>query len=94
MDASNECAEFFVFYFHSSLQNIFYKFFSEKKKIIIDSASNLTLLSIIITYHLSLNKDILRQIKNLIINIFSLLKTNLYLNVKKIQIFFLSPLYF
>ena len=88
MDASNECAEFFVFYFHSSLQNIFYKFYNEKKKIIIDSASNLTLLSIIITYHLSLNKDILRQIKNLIINIFSLLKTNLYLNVKKIQIFF------
>ena len=27
MDASNECAEFFVFYFHSSLQNIFFKFY-------------------------------------------------------------------
>ena len=34
--ASNECAEFFVFYFHSSLQNIFYKFYNAKKKIIID----------------------------------------------------------
>ena len=88
MDASNECAEFFVFYFHSTLQNVFSQYYNENKKIIIDSASNLTLLSIIITYHLSLNRDILKEIINIIINIFSLLKTNLYLNVKKIQIYF------
>ena len=88
MDASNECAEFYVFFFHSTLQNIFNKFYNEKKKIIIHSANNLTLLSIIITYHLSLNKDILKDILNIIINILTLLKTNLYLNVKKIQIFF------
>ena len=88
MDASNECAEFFVFYFHSTLQNVFSQYYNENKKIIIDSASNLTLLSIIITYHLSLNRDILKEVINIIINIFSLLKTNLYLNVKKIQIYF------
>ena len=88
MDASNECAEFYVLYFHSTLQNIFHKFYNEKKKIIIDSANNLTLLSIIITYHLSLNKDILKDVINIIINILKLLKINLYLNVKKIQIFF------
>ena len=88
MDASNECAEFFVFYFHCTLQNKFYKFFNENKKIIIDSANNLTLLSVIITYHLSLNRDILKEIINIVVNIFSLLKTNLYLNVKKVQIFF------
>ena len=88
MDASNECAEFYVFYFHSTLQNIFHKFYNEKKKIIIDSANNLTLLSIIITYHLSLNKDILKDVINIIINILKLLRINLYLNVKKIQIFF------
>ena len=88
MDASNECAEFFVFYFHSTLQNVFSQYYNENKKIIIDSASNLTLLSIIITYHLSLNRDILKEIINIISNIFSLLKTNLYLNVKKIQIYF------
>jgi len=88
IDASNECAEFFVFYFHSTLQNMFYKFFNEKKKIIIDSANNLTLLSILITYHLSLNRDILKQIIKIVVNILSLLKLNLYLNVKKIQIFF------
>ena len=85
-DASNECAEFFVFYFHSSLQQLFPLFYSEKNKIIIESANNLTLLSIIITYHLSMNKDIFRYVINMIINIFSLLKMNLSLNVKKIQI--------
>ena len=88
MDASNECAEFFVFYFHSTLQNLFPFFYNEKNKIIIESANNLTLLSIIVTYHLSINKDILKEILNTIINIFSLLKINLYLNVKKIQIYF------
>ena len=85
-DASNECAEFFVFYFHSSLQQIFPLFYSEKNKIIIESANNLTLLSIIITYHLSIIKDIFKHVINMIINIFSLLKMNLSLNVKKIQI--------
>ena len=88
MDASNECAEFFVFYFHSTLQNLFPYFYNENNKIIIESANNLTLLSIIVTYHLSLNKDILKDILNIVINIFSLLKINLYLNVKKIQISF------
>lgn len=88
MDASNECAEFFVFYFHSTLQNLFPNLFNKKNKIIIESANNLTLLSIIVTYHLSINKDILKDILNIIINIFSLLKINFYLNVKKIQIYF------
>ena len=85
-DASNECAEFFVFYFHSSLQKIFTSFFNVKHKIIIESATNLAFLAIIITYHLSLLRDILREITDMVINIFSLLKINLYLNVKKIQI--------
>ena len=85
-DASNECAEFFVFYFHSSLQKIFTSFFNVKHKIIIESATNLAFLEMIITYHLSLLRDILREITDMVINIFSLLKINLYLNVKKIQI--------
>ena len=86
IDASNECAEFFVFYFHSSLQKKFPDFFNDKNKIIIESANNLTLLAIIITYHLSLTKDILKEIIDMITKIFSLLKNNLYLTVKKIQI--------
>ena len=88
IDASNECAEFFVFYFHSSLQKRFSSFFNAKNKIIIDSANNLTLLAIIITYHLSITQDILKDVINMIINIFTLLKMNLYLTVKKIQIFY------
>ena len=86
IDASNECAEFFVFYFHSSLQKIFPDFFNVKNKIVIESANNLTLLAIIITYHLSLIKDILKEVINMVTNIFALLKNNLYLTVKKIQI--------
>ena len=88
IDASNECAEFFVFYFHSSLQKIFPIFFNVKNKIVIESANNLTLLAIIITYHLSLIKDILKEVINMVINIFSLLKINLYLNVKKIEMYY------
>ena len=86
IDASNECAEFFVFYFHSSLQKIFPLFFNVKNKIVIESANNLTFLAIIITYHLSMIKDILKEVINMVINIFSFLKINLYLTVKKIQI--------
>ena len=85
-DASNECAEFFVFYFHSSLQKNFPSFFNIKNKIVIESANNLTLLAIIITYHLSILKDILKDVLNMVMNIFSLLKMNLYLTTKKIQI--------
>ena len=85
-DASNECAEFFVFYFHSSLQKSFPLFFNAKNKIVIESANNLTLLAIIITYHLSILKDILKDVLNMVMNIFSLLKMNLYLTTKKIQI--------
>jgi Dullard-like phosphatase family protein len=88
VDASNECAEFFVFFFHSSLQKIFPSFFSPNNKIVIESANNLTLLAIIIIYHLSLIKDILREVINMVNNILSLLKMNLYLNVKEIQIFY------
>ena len=88
-DASNECAEFFVFFFHSSLQKVFPTFFNQNNKIIIESANNLTLFAIIITYHLSsLMKDLLREVINMVNNILSLLKFNLYLNVKKIQIFY------
>ena len=88
IDASNECAEFFVFYFHSSLQKTFPTFFNIKNKIVIESANNLTLLAIMITYHLSVSQDILKDVINMINSIFSLLKMNLYLTVKKMQIFY------
>ena len=41
--ASNECYEFFTFYFHSSLKYKFPLFFHEENKIVIQSAINLKL---------------------------------------------------
>ena len=86
--ASNECIEFIVFYFHSSLKNIFPYFFNGMNKVIIKSATNLKLFSIIITYHLSFNSAILNKLVNELKKIFSLAKINLYLFVKKIQLFY------
>ena len=56
--ASNECYEFFVFYFHSSLKYKFPFFFHDENKVIIQSAINLKLFIIMITYHLSLNQNL------------------------------------
>jgi TFIIF-interacting CTD phosphatase-like protein len=86
--ASNECIEFFVFYFHSSLKYIFPYFFNGMNKIIIKSAINLKLFTIVITYHLSMNPTILTKLVEELKNIFSLLKMNLYLFIKKIQLFY------
>ena len=87
-DASNECAEFLVFYFHSSLKGIFIYFFKEdKSKEIIQSANNLFLLMIIIIYHLSLSPHILKDVVSYFNKILLLMKMNLYLIVKQLQLF-------
>ena len=86
--ASNECVEFFVFYFHSSLKYIFPYFFNGMNKVIIKSAINLKLLAIVITYHLSMNPGILSKLIDELKNIFTLSKMNLYLFIKKIQLFY------
>ena len=86
--ASNECIEFFVFYFHSSLKYIFPYFFNGMNKVIIKSAINLKLLTIVITYHLSMNPAILSKLIDELKNIFTLSKMNLYLFIKKIQLFY------
>ena len=86
--ASNECVEFFVFYFHSSLNNKFALLFHEQNRILIQSAINLKLLTIVMTYHLSMNLNMLLEISIFLKNIFTLLKNNLYLLIRKIQIFY------
>ena len=86
--ASNECIEFFAFYFHSSLKQIFPYFFNGMNKVIIKSAMNLKLFTIVIAYHLSLNPSILSKLINELKNIFTLSKMNLYLFIKKIQLFY------
>ena len=86
--ASNECIEFFVFYFHSSLTYKFPLLFNESRKILIQSAINLKLFTIVITYHLSMNIRMLSDVLLYLKNIYSLLKLNLYLLIKKLQIYY------
>ena len=84
----NECSEFFIFYFNSSLKNKFVYFFTEQNHIIIHSAFNLILFMIIITYHLSLNPSMLSKSILLLKKIFELLKINLYLFIRKIELYY------
>ena len=86
--ASEECSEFISFYFHSSLKNNFTYFFNGMNKVIIKSAINLILYTIIISYNLSLNPAFLKKLNQKLKNIFSLSKLNLYLFIKKIQLFY------
>jgi len=87
--ASNECYEFFVFYFNnSSLKYKFPLFFKEENRVIIQSAINLKLYMIMIIYHLSLNPNLLLKLLDDLKFIFSLLKQNLYLFIKKLMIFY------
>ena len=87
-DSSNECSEFFSFYFHSSLNNILSHFFSKKNRIIINSGNNLLLFSIVVLYHLSLNKKMLKDLLDDMKYIFSLLKINYFFIVKKIEFYY------
>ena len=86
--ASDECKEFISFYFHSSLKNNFTYFFNGMNKVIIKSAINLILYMVIISYHLSLNPSYLKKLNRKLKKIFSLSKLNLYLFIKKIQLFY------
>jgi len=86
--ASDECSEFIKFYFHSSLKYNFTYFFNGMNKVIIKSAINLILYTIIISYHLSLNPTYLKKLNKKLKYIFSLSKLNLYLFIKKIQLFY------
>ncbi len=86
--ASNECYEFFSFYFHSSLKYKFPLFFHDPNRIIIQSAINLKLFIIMITYHLSINPPMIIKLLDDLKLIYSLLKQNLYLFIKKLNIFY------
>ena len=88
IEAFNECGEFFVFYFHSTLQNKFNTFFNKRNKVLIDSANNMILFSIIIVYHLSLDTNLLKEIIEIVLEILSLIKSIFYLIVKMIELFY------
>ena len=86
--ALNECYEFFSFYFHSSLKYKFPLFFHEPNRLIIQSAINLKLFIIMITYHLSMNHSMISKVLDDLKLIYSLLKQNFYLFIKKLNIFY------
>jgi len=88
IDAINESVEFFVFYFHSSLKNKIPLFFNEPNRIVIKSAFNLNLFVIILTYHLSLNPSMLGTVIILLKKMYELLKMNLFLFIRKIQLYY------
>ena len=88
IDAVNESVEFFVFYFHSSLKNKLPLFFNELNRIVIKSAFNLNLFVIILTYHLSLNSSMLGTVIILLKKMYELLKMNLFLFIRKIQLYY------
>ena len=90
IEAFNECAEFFVFYFHSSLQNKLDSFFNKRNKILIVSANNMILLNIIIVYHLSLDTNLLKNTIEIVLNTLSLIKNIFYLMVKMIELFYVD----
>ena len=88
INAINETMEFIYFYCNSSLQNKFPLFFNTENRIIIKSAYNLHLYMIILLHYLSLNSSILIQALTLLRKIFNLLKINLYLIIRKIEIYY------
>ena len=88
INAINESVEFFVFYFHSSLKNKITLFFLEQNRIIIKSAFNLNLFIIMITYQLSLNPSMLVKVLLIIKQIYNLLKMNLFLFIRKIELYY------
>ncbi len=88
LSAINETVEFFVFYFHSSLKNKLPSFFLEQNRLIIKSAFNLNLFIIMITYHLSLNPSMLIKVISFLKRIYNLLKMNLYLFIRKIELYY------
>ena len=86
IETSNSCNEFINFYSQSTINGIFSGFFKDNNKLIIESSINLSLFSIIIIYHLSLNNFLVSYIIKIINHILFLLKTNFALYIKKIQI--------
>ena len=84
----NESVEFLVYYFHSSLKGKFSSFFSDKNRVTIKSAVNLNIFTVIITYHLSLNTSMLIKVIILLKKIYELLKMNLFLFIKKIELYY------
>ena len=88
LDACNECIEFINFYSKSSLKGMISTFFKDEIKLIINSSINLSIFFVSILYYLSKNNITYSYLISTINNILYLLKYNLALYVKKIQIYY------
>ena len=87
--ASNECIEFFASYFQSSLKYKLPLFFTDLcNRKITQLAINFLIFSIVLVYHLSKNISILQVIFRDLAEICNLLKINLYLIIKNVQIYY------
>ena len=88
INSINETMEFIYFYCNSSLQNKFPLYFKTQNRIIIKSAFNIHLFMVILLHYLSSNSSALNQTIILLSKIFDLLKINLYLIIRKIEIYY------
>ena len=81
---SNVCFEYLLFYFNCSFVEKIQNFFSNKNKIISLSSNNLNLLSIVLTYTISIDINLLLDYKILLTNIYPLIKENFLLEIRQI----------
>ena len=86
LEVYHECYEFINFYNSSTIKRVFTTYFKDNNKLIIESSINLSLFSIIITYHLSKNNLLKKNIIKIIEDVLFLLKINFTLYIKKIQL--------
>ena len=80
------CHEFFNFYNKCSLKKLFPSFFKNNHKLILDSAINLCLFSLITIYHLSSENLMTNNIVNIVERILLFCKINFALFIKQIEI--------
>ena len=88
IEVRNECMELYNFYFNSTLCGKFPLFFKENNRLTIQSAFNLNLFVVIISYHLSTNFFMLMKLLNSLHKIYNFLQMNLFLFIRKIQLFY------
>ena len=84
INITEECKEFLVFYFESSLKGKFTQFFDSANKIIVESSINLYLFCIILCYHLSDINFVKSNVLIFLKEIFNLIKINFLLYVKQL----------
>ena len=84
INITEECKEFLVFYFESSLKGKLTQFFNSTSKIIVESSINLNLFCVILCYHLSNINFISSNILLYLQDILNLIKINFFLYVNQL----------